>query len=319
MGLLDLAQRATRPDSPIEGLRAVSQLCSDLERLEADYVDEAVRSGLTWSRVAEALGVSRQAAHKRPSRRLKPEPPETSNGQRARTPVMMLGAGARRVVRFAREECESVGHPGIGSEHLLLGILRCPEGVAARALEDLAVSLAVARSHVERLGGDAGRARSSDHAHADTLLPAARGVLEQSLGAAVRSGSDRLEVEYLLRGLLKENGAAVRVLKQLGLFAMAVERRLSQLITSKDPDRRQQGGAGSPLRREAQRALASGSQGVTVCYMCAARPDSRGVVALRGGRGGPRPASGRARRRPLAGLGCPWSGGLNARPLGVAA
>jgi hypothetical protein len=235
MGLLDLTQRATRPDSPIEGLRALSELRSGLERLEADYVQEAVMSGLPWSRVAEALGVSRQAAHKRYSRRLKPEPPETSNGQRARTPVMMLGAGARRVVRFAREECDSLGHLGIGSEHLLLGILRCPEGVAARALEDLGVSFMVARSHVERLGGDAYRPRSPDHANADTLLPTARGVLEQSLGEAVRSGSDRLEVEYLLRGLLKENGAAVTVLQQLGLSGMAVERRLSQLITSQRP------------------------------------------------------------------------------------
>jgi hypothetical protein len=235
MGVLDLAQRATRPDSPIEGLRAVSELRSGLEGLEADYVQEAVRSGLPWSRVAQALGVSRQAAHKRHSRRLKPEPPETSNGQHARTPVMMLGAGARRVVRFAREECESLGNPGIGSEHLLLGILRCPQGVAARALEDLGASLAVARSHVERLGGQAGQARSSDQSDADTLLPTARGVLEWSLREAVRSGSDRLEVEYLLRGLLKENGAAVRVLEQLGLSGMAVERRLSQLITSQRP------------------------------------------------------------------------------------
>jgi Clp amino terminal domain, pathogenicity island component len=235
MGLVDLTQRATQPDSPIDGLRAVAQLRNDLERLEADYVQEAVTSGLPWSRVAEALGVSRQAAHKRHSRRLKPEPRETSNGQHARTPVMMLGAGARRVVRFAREECESLGHAGIGSEHLLLGILRCPEGVAARALEDLGVSLKVARSHVERLGGDAGGARSSGNGDADTLLPTARGVLEQSLGEAVRSGSNRLEVEYLLRGLLKENGAAVAVLEQLGLSGMAVERRLSQLITSQRP------------------------------------------------------------------------------------
>jgi hypothetical protein len=232
MGLVDLTHRAARPDSPIEGLRAVSELRSGLERLEADYVQEAVTSGLPWSRVGEALGVSRQAAHRRHARRLKPESPETSDGQRARTPVMMLGAGARRVVRFAREECESLEQPGIGSEHLLLGILRCPEGMAARALEDLGVSLTVARSHVERLGGDAGRARSSEQADADTLLPTARGVLEESLREAVRSGSDRLEVEYLLRGLLKENGAAVTVLEHLGLSGMAVERRLSQLITS---------------------------------------------------------------------------------------
>ena len=235
MGLVDLTERAARPDSPIEGLRAVSELRSDLERLEADYVQEAVMSGLPWSRVAEALGVSRQAAHKRHSRRLKREPPETSNGQSARTPVMMLGAGARRVVRFAREECESLGHPGIGSQHFLLGILRCPEGLAARALEELGVSLTVARRHVERLGADADRSRSSNHGDPDTLLPTARAVLEQSLGEAVRMGSNRLEVEYLLRGLLKENGAAVTVLEQLGLSAMAVERRLSQLITSERP------------------------------------------------------------------------------------
>jgi hypothetical protein len=63
-----------------------------------------------------------------------------------------------------------------------------------------------ARSQVEGLGGDAGRALSSQHAHADRLLPTARAVLERSLGEAVRSGSDRLEIEYLLRGLLKQDG-----------------------------------------------------------------------------------------------------------------
>jgi predicted enzyme related to lactoylglutathione lyase len=99
MGLLDLAQRATRPDSPIEGLRAVSELRSGLEGLEADYVDEAVRSGLPWSRVAQALGVSRRPPIKRHSRRLRPAPPGTSSRERARTPAMMLGASAGRVLR----------------------------------------------------------------------------------------------------------------------------------------------------------------------------------------------------------------------------
>ena len=235
MGLLDLAQRATQPDDPIEGLRAVSELRSGLDGLEADYVEEAVRSGLSWSRIAEALGVSRQGAHRRHARRLKREPPETSRGGHARTPVTMLGAGARRVLRFAREECESLGDPGIGSDHLLLGILRCREGVATRALQDLGVSLTAARSHVERLASHAGRGRSSNDAHADTLLPTARAVLEQSLTEAVRSGNDRLEGEYLLRGLLKQDGTAVRVLERLGLSSMAVERRLSQLITSQRP------------------------------------------------------------------------------------
>ena len=190
---------------------------------------------MSWSRIAEALGVSRQGAHRRHARRLKREPPETSRGGHARTPVTMLGAGARRVVRFAREECESLGHPGIGSDHLLLGILRCREGVATRALQDLGVSLTAARSHVERLASHAGRGRSSNDAHADTLLPTARAVLEQSLTEAVRSGNDRLEGEYLLRGLLKQDGTAVRVLERLGLSSMAVERRLSQLITSQRP------------------------------------------------------------------------------------
>jgi len=236
MGVMDLAQRATQPDDPIAGLRAVSELRSGLDRLEADYVEEAVRSGLSWSRIAEALGVSRQGAHSRHARRLKRAPAETSGGGQARTPVTMLGAGARRVVRFAREECESLGHPGIGSEHLLLGILRCREGVATRALQDLGVSLTATRSQVERLGSHAGgRGRSSNHAQADTLLPTARAALEQSLAEAVRSGNDRLEGEYLLRGLLKQDGAAVRVLEELGLSSMAVERRLSQLITSQMP------------------------------------------------------------------------------------
>ena len=235
MGLLDVAQRATQPDDPIEGLQAVSELRIGLDGLEAEYVEEAVKSGLSWSRIAEALGVSRQGAHRRHARRLKREPLETSRDGQARTPVTMLGAGARRVVRFAREECESLGHPGIGSEHLLLGILRCREGAATRALHDLGVSLTAARSHVERLGSHTERGRSANRAHAGTLLPTARAVLEQSLAEAVRSGDDRLEGEYLLRGLLRQDGAAVRVLERLGLSSMAVERRLAQLITSQGP------------------------------------------------------------------------------------
>lgn len=235
MGVLDLAQRATQPDDPLEGLRAVSELHSRLDGLEADYVEEAVRSGLSWSRIAEALGVSRQGAHRRHARRLKREPPAKSRSGPARPPVTMLGAGARRVVRFAREECESLEHPGIGSEHLLLGILRCREGVATRSLQDLGVSLAAARSQVERLGSHADRGHASDHAQAGVLLPTARAVLERSLAEAVRSGNDRLDGEYLLRGLLKQDGAAVRVLERLGLSNTAVERRLSQLIASQGP------------------------------------------------------------------------------------
>jgi ClpA/ClpB-like protein len=236
MGVLDLAQQATQPDDPIEGLRAVSELRSGLDGLEADYVEEAVRSGLSWSRIAEALGVSRQGAHRRHTRRLKREPSAKSRGEPARPPVTMLGAGARRVVRFAREECESLEHPGIGSEHLLLGVLRCREGVATRALQDLGVSLTAARSQVGRLGSHAAdRGGSSSHAQAGALLPTARTVLEQSLAEAVRSGNDRLEGEYLLRGLLKQDGAAVRVLERLGLSSAAVERRLSQLIASQGP------------------------------------------------------------------------------------
>src|ERR1041385_3259392 len=152
MGELDLATGCTHTDDPIEGLRAVSELRGDLDGLEADYVEEAVRSGLSWSRIAEALGVSRQGAHRRHARRLKREPSAKSRGGPARPPVTMLGASARRVVRFAREECESLEHRGIGSEHLLLGILRCREGVATRALQDLGVSLTATRSQVERLG-----------------------------------------------------------------------------------------------------------------------------------------------------------------------
>jgi hypothetical protein len=89
----------------IEGLWAVSELRGGLDRLEADYVAEEMRSRLRWSRIADALGVTKQATHKRHARRPKREQSVMSSNGRARTPVTMLSAGARRDGRPTRSLC----------------------------------------------------------------------------------------------------------------------------------------------------------------------------------------------------------------------
>jgi ATP-dependent Clp protease ATP-binding subunit ClpA len=219
---MELARSATSPREPMQGLRAIVALRRELVELEERYVDDALRQGRTWSQIAGALGVSKQAAHKRHSGRARTTPAGKQADPRRR---LLVTGQARRVVQRARVEARAAGGAEVGPEHLLLGLLGDDHGTALRALESAGVELEAARAAIPRPPGrpsGSGRVPVSEQA---------RAALEQSLREAMRLGDSHLGVEHLLLALLRDpEEPAARLLAQLGVPADRVSDRVHQLV-----------------------------------------------------------------------------------------
>jgi ATP-dependent Clp protease ATP-binding subunit ClpC len=135
---------------------------------------------------------------------------------------------ARRVVVLAQEEARLLDHNYIGTEHILLGLIHEGEGVAARALEGLGVSLGEVRRHVEDMIGQGGGAPVGHI----PFTPRAKTVLELSLREALQLGHNYIGTEHVLLGLLREGeGAAAQVLLRLGVDLRRVRQAVIQLIS----------------------------------------------------------------------------------------
>jgi len=120
---------------------------------------------------------------------------------------------ARRVVVLAQEEARMLNHNYIGTEHILLGLIHEGEGVAAKALESLSISLEAVRSQVEEIIGQ-GQAVPTGHI---PFTPRAKKVLELSLREALQLGHNYIGTEHILLGLIREGeGVAAQVLQKLG-------------------------------------------------------------------------------------------------------
>jgi ATP-dependent Clp protease ATP-binding subunit ClpC len=121
---------------------------------------------------------------------------------------------ARRVVVLAQEEARDLNHNYIGTEHLLLGISREGEGVGARALASLGVSLVAIREQIVEIIG-LGGTQPSGHI---PFTPRAKKILELALREALQLGHDYIGTEHLLLGILREGeGVAAQVLQKHGL------------------------------------------------------------------------------------------------------
>ncbi len=135
---------------------------------------------------------------------------------------------ARRVVVLAQEEARMLNHNYIGTEHILLGLIHEGEGVAAKALESLGVSLEAVRSQVEEIIGQ-GQQAPSGHI---PFTPRAKKVLELSLREALQLGHNYIGTEHILLGLIREGeGVAAQVLVKLGADLGRVRQQVQQLLS----------------------------------------------------------------------------------------
>ncbi|HEX2150015.1 MAG TPA: Clp protease N-terminal domain-containing protein, partial [Actinomycetota bacterium] len=139
---------------------------------------------------------------------------------------------ARRVVVLAQEEARLLNHNYIGTEHILLGLISEGEGVAAKALESLGVSLDSVRSQVEEI---IGTGSSSPQGHIP-FTPRAKKVLELSLREALQLGHNYIGTEHILLGLIREGeGVAAQVLQKLGADLGRVRQQVIQLLSGFGP------------------------------------------------------------------------------------
>ena len=138
---------------------------------------------------------------------------------------------ARRLVVLAQEEARMLGHDYVGTEHLLLGLIREGDGVAAKALESLGISLVAVRQLVEEIIGPGDQVPSEGI----PFTPRAKKVLELALRESLQLGDDSIGTEHILLGLIREGGVAVQVLVKLGAELNRVRQRVIELIVGQCP------------------------------------------------------------------------------------
>jgi ATP-dependent Clp protease ATP-binding subunit ClpC len=136
------------------------------------------------------------------------------------------------VVVLAQEEARMLNHNYIGTEHILLGLIHEGEGVAAKALESLNISLEAVRQQVEEIIGQ-GQAAPTGHI---PFTPRAKKVLELSLREALQLGHNYIGTEHILLGLIREGeGVAAQVLQRLGAHLDRVRETVIQHLHGYPP------------------------------------------------------------------------------------
>ncbi len=145
---------------------------------------------------------------------------------------------ARRVVVLAQDEARMLNHNYIGTEHILLGLIHEGEGVAAKALESMGISLDAVRAQVEETIGQ-GQNPTSGHI---PFTPRAKKVLELSLREALQLGHNYIGTEHILLGLMREGeGVAVKILEKLGGDLGRIRQTVIQMVSGYQGKEPQQG------------------------------------------------------------------------------
>jgi ATP-dependent Clp protease ATP-binding subunit ClpC len=150
---------------------------------------------------------------------------------------------ARQVVVLAQDEARTLKHNYIGTEHLLLGLIQEEEGVAARALDSLGVTLDEVRAQVGRIVGQGDEVVTGQI----PFTPRAKKILELALRESRSLGTDYIGTEHILLGLAREDeGVAARILLDFGVDAETVRTEVIRMLGGP-------GGQVSPRRMHSHR------------------------------------------------------------------
>lgn len=232
-----------KSEEPLERLAAAARVRDTLDDLAEGvldhFVQEARQAGCSWSQIGAAFGVTKQAAQQR----------HTATGSVARRLLSRVsgrrrsGSGsaelfsagpfrrftprAREAVVLAEKESEGLSHDYIGTEHLLLALLRLGDGVAAKALASLGVPVDDVREAVVDAVGPC-ETRPAGHV---PFTPRAKKVLELSLREAEHLKHNYVGTEHILLGLAREkDGVAMRILQSRGVDASAIRAAVLGLL-----------------------------------------------------------------------------------------
>jgi ATP-dependent Clp protease ATP-binding subunit ClpA len=218
--ICNLAEDAAAADDPEAALATLTLIREELQEFERQQVARALTVGSSYGDVARALGISRQAAH----RRFK----DLARTQRRRSSVPLPTPEVRLVFGYAREEARALGAAKLAPAHVVLGILRNGDQRAAAALSASGLEIEDAR-RVAREQSETADLRAAENVDV-------RAFLAESANCARSRSSEVIEVEHLLRSALaSDDHGAGRLLEQLGI---APDRVLAELDAEpqRDPD-----------------------------------------------------------------------------------
>jgi Clp amino terminal domain, pathogenicity island component len=216
--LVDIVRADATSDDPLEQLAQAARSVGEMEQLSDNLLDhfvEACRAnGRTWTEISAALGVSRQAAHKRFS---------AAMPGFARLPgqatLERFTERARAVLRDATEQARDFGQPFVGTEHLLLALFQPAEAVAAQVLRELGLTADAVRDQVRadpEVGADsrdAGKPAGDEVGYSPRAIRTLRHAVEEAL----KLGNNYVGTEHLLLGLFDDPDAlGARILTSMG-------------------------------------------------------------------------------------------------------
>jgi hypothetical protein len=229
-------QDGTPLDHVSAAVLASERLGEVADHLIGHFVDQARKSGASWTEIGQSMGVTKQAAQKR----FVPKDIEIWQMFRSK-PYSRFTDRAKRVLRASQEEARDHLHDYVGTEHLALGLLHEPDGLAARAIEALGVPAPTAR---DALVAALAPARVTEPVTGDIPMTAkAKKVLELSLREALRLGHNYIGTEHLLLGVLDEGeGLGAVALTGLGITSERAEEQLTAMIRQVFEDKRRDAG-----------------------------------------------------------------------------
>jgi hypothetical protein len=224
----DLIAAITKVNDDVLAQLADAMLAADhlgevADHLIGHFVDQARRSGASWTDIGRSMGVTKQAARKR----FVPKEPGSPEERGGHDMFAKFTARARNVVVHAQEEARERGHAEILSTHLVLGLVAEPMSVAAAVLARQEVT-------VEALGSAAEAALPTESSDVPALIPfdpGSRKVLELAFREALRLEHDYVGTEHLLLALLDEE-AGDGILAGLGVTKPRTEELVVDLLDS---------------------------------------------------------------------------------------
>jgi hypothetical protein len=226
-----LARETVQIDDPETALRALTALRRELDATEPEIVRRALQAGASWSQIARALGISKQAAHRKYRHLF--DQTDTDADQR-----IAVSEEARQCIQFAREEAKRLAQPAVATEHILLGILRSDGTEALEALGAEGVTLEAARGCLQTTIPGLRRSDLERPAEEYTVSAHARRIVEGSRREARERGEDSIGVEHLLLALLSDSrNGAVQTLEELRTTSERIRRRLDRpRVSAAAPD-----------------------------------------------------------------------------------